>query len=628
MDKNQVIGIVLIAVMFVGYMIYTQPTEEQLATAQYTRDSLALVEQQRVIAQQKATTNNQTTNNSVTHEPISLSDTSAMNLLTRKYGTFAEAAIGEDKLVSFENDLLEMKISLKGGNIHSVTLKNFQTYDSLPLKMFEDQKNRFEYSFFAENKAVNTGELYFTPQFVGEKVSIYDSKDSISFRLNAGEGKYIEYTYGLEPGSYKVKYNVRFVGLDRLLSDNMNTLDLHWNMHSPGHEHGADWENDNTALYYKYYQDEVDYLSPRGDNEDDVLATRVEWIGFKQQFFSAILVADEYFVSGKVAQKRFEEGDYLKQFTADLIVPYGGIDAPDHIGFTWYFGPNKYSELESHERGFERMIDLGSLWIDTWVNKLAIIPLFNFLGLYISNYGLLIFVLTIIIKFVLFPLTYKSYLSTAKMRVLKPQIDEINAKIPKDKAMERQQATMALYKKAGVNPAGGCLPMLLQFPILIAMFRFFPASIELRQKAFLWAEDLSSYDSIYSLPFEIPFYGDHVSLFTLLMAGSIVLTTIVSSSQMESTNAAMPGMKMMMYSMPIFMLFWFNNYSSGLSYYYFISNLITFVQTIAIRRMVNDEEILKKIKSNKKKPVKKSKFQSRLEDMAKQRGVQTPKKRK
>ncbi|NJO89509.1 MAG: membrane protein insertase YidC [Chloroflexia bacterium] len=293
------------------------------------------------------------------------------------------------------------------------------------------------------------------------------------------------------------------------------------------------------------------------------------------------------------------------------------------IGLSIYYGPNQYKilnniHLEEGDDTTEKMIPLG--WgIFGWINRFAIIPIFNWLGGFISNYGLLILLMTIIIKIALFPLTYKSYKSSAKMRVLKPQIDEINKKIPKDKAMERQQATMALYRKAGVNPMGGCLPMLIQFPFLIAMYRFFPASIELRQKAFLWTDDLSSYDSILDLPFNIPMYGDHISLFTLLMAVSIVLSTKINGAQMQTGSSQMPGMKMMMWMMPVMMLLWFNNYSSGLSYYYFLSNIITIGQTLLIRQFVDDEAVLQKLNENKKKPKKKSKFQERLEQAAKQR---------
>ncbi|MDK2979484.1 MAG: YidC/Oxa1 family rane protein insertase, partial [Bacteroidales bacterium] len=292
----------------------------------------------------------------------------------------------------------------------------------------------------------------------------------------------------------------------------------------------------------------------------------------------------------------------------------------------FYFGPNHYTTLKKQGLEFERIIPLG--WgIFGWINRFVVIPVFNFLDNFIANYGLIILILTILIKTVLFPLTYKSYLSSAKMRVLKPEIDLINKKFPKkEDAMKKQQATMALYKKSGVNPMGGCIPMLIQFPILIALFRFFPSSIELRQKSFLWADDLSSYDSILDLPFDIPFYGDHVSLFTLLMALALFFSTKINSGQMGDSNQQMPGMKFMMnYMMPVMLLFFFNGYSAGLSYYYFLSNVITMGQTLIIRRFVDDESLLKKLHENKKKPVKKSKWQQRLEEAAKQKGYKPPK---
>ena len=337
-------------------------------------------------------------------------------------------------------------------------------------------------------------------------------------------------------------------------------------------------------------------------------------------------------LNANVEHENFEEfSKYLKKFNVNISLPFdGGTD--EKVEFAFYYGPNQYSVLKEiqinkdEDLNLTRMIPLG--WgIFGWINRFAIIPLFNFLGGFFTSYGLIILLMTVLIKLVLFPLTYKSYASSAKMRVLKPQIDAINEKISKDKSMERQQATMALYRKAGVNPMGGCLPMLLQFPILIAMYRFFPASIELRQQPFLWATDLSSYDSIFDLPFTIPMYGDHISLFTLLMAVSMIFSTKLNSSQMQGANAQMPGMKMMMYMMPVMMLLWFNNYSSGLSYYYFLSNLITVGQTIIIRRFVDDKAVLLKLNENKKKPKKKSKFQTRLEDMAKQKGYNDKKKK-
>ncbi|NLA24445.1 MAG: membrane protein insertase YidC, partial [Bacteroidales bacterium] len=314
-----------------------------------------------------------------------------------------------------------------------------------------------------------------------------------------------------------------------------------------------------------------------------------------------------------------DNSEYLKKFYAELSLP---VNRESHVEvpIKLYYGPNKFSVLKSYDNKLEKLVPLG--WgIFGWVNRFLIIPVFNWLGSFIGSYGIIILLLTIFIKLLLFPLTYKSYMSTAKMKVLKPQIDELAKKYPKGKEMERQQATMNLYKRVGVNPMGGCLPMLLQFPILIAMFRFFPASIELRQQSFLWADDLSTYDSILDLPFKIPLYGDHISLFTLLMAAALMVSTIMTSKN-QPTNNQMPGMKTMMYFMPIMLLFFFNEYAAGLSYYYFLANLITILQTWAIRRFfVNDEKVLAKLEENKKKPVKKSKWQARLEQAAKQKGV-------
>jgi YidC/Oxa1 family membrane protein insertase len=348
------------------------------------------------------------------------------------------------------------------------------------------------------------------------------------------------------------------------------------------------------------------------------LRTPLKWVAFKDQFFSSVLIASQNFGGGYVETEVIEDekSPFLRINQAELALPFRFVE-DDEASMQFFFGPNHFYTLRSYE-GLElhEILPLG--WgIFGWINRYAVIPVFNFLEGFIGNYGIIILILTILIKIVLFPLTYKSYMSTAKMRVLKPQIDEINERIPKEKAMERQQATMALYRKAGVNPMGGCLPILLQMPILIAMFRFFPSSIELRQESFLWASDLSTYDSILDLPFTIPFYGDHVSLFTLLMAVTNVVYTRINQ-EMTQSSAQMPGMKGMMYLMPVMFLFFFNSYASGLSYYYFISTLITIGQTVLIRQFVDEKAILARLKANQKKPAKKSKFQARLEEMQKQ----------
>jgi len=377
-----------------------------------------------------------------------------------------------------------------------------------------------------------------------------------------------------------------------------------------------------TNINYKFFDDEVDNLSQTKSDEQN-LSTRVKWIGFKQLFFNSTIIADEYFPNAYIKSEKYEDDTkYLSNFLADIAIPYEGKNS-ENFGMQFYFGPNHYQTLNQYDIDLERLVYLGYAIVRP-VNKYLIIPVFNFLRKYISNFGIIILLLTIFIKTILFPFTYKSYVSQAKMRALKPEMDEINNKFGNDKPMEKQQATMALYKKAGVNPMGGCLPMLLQFPILVAMFFFFPTSIELRQQSFLWANDLSTYDSILDLPFNIPFYGDHVSLFCLLMT----ITTIISTrlNQQATTSQGMPGMKTMMYIMPIMFLFILNNYSSGLSYYYFLANVITIGQTYVIRSFIDEDKIRAQLQVNKKKPVKKSGFQKRLENIAKQRGIQMPKK--
>ncbi|MEN8121143.1 MAG: membrane protein insertase YidC [Bacteroidota bacterium] len=631
MDRNQIFGIVLIAVILITYSIYTKPTQEEVEKARQeriTKDSLQRVQEEidKQNAARYANEENQTLNQeSLSQKDSTIQDSTKTNQIKENFGSFGESAVGEQEFYTLENDLIKMTISTKGGRPYSVEMKNHQKYDSTTLLLFDGNTTVFGMNFFAENRSISTNELFFKPVSSTMKIDATESERTAAFRLYAGENRYIEYAYKIKPGSYLVDFDIHFVGMDKLISGSNSFVDFNWFVNVPSLEKGWDWENQNTGIYWKYFQDEVDWLTETSDSDEELLSTKVKWIAFKQQFFSSVLIAKGSMLNANVKHEKFEEfSKHLKKLNANISLPFDGT--PDEkLEFAFYYGPNQYSILkdiqvkEDEDLNLTRMIPLG--WgIFGWINRFAIIPLFNFLGGFLSNYGLIILVMTILIKLVLFPLTYKSYASSAKMRVLKPQIDEINKKIPKEKSMERQQATMALYKKAGVNPMGGCLPMFIQMPILIAMYRFFPASIELRQKPFLWATDLSSYDSILDLPISIWQYGDHVSLFTLLMAVSMVFSTKLNGSQMQGANSQMPGMKMMMYMMPVMMLFWFNNYSAGLSYYYFLSNLITIGQTVIIRRFVDDEAVLKKLNENKKKPKKKSKFQARLEDMAKQRG--------
>ncbi len=620
MDRNSILGIIIIAGILVVWSVLNKPSKEEVEAAKHKRDSIALVQQKQMAEQAKV--EEQLEQKAQTE----LSETSQENIVTEvnksQYGSFAESAIGTNEFTTLENDLLKLRISNKGGRIYSVELKDYKTYTQKPLVLFNGDSTVFGLNFFSENKSIVTNDLYFVPF---EKTS-----NSVKMRLYAGEEKYIEYVYTVNPESFMVDFDINFVGIHEIVPGNMNVIDLKWAMYSPQMEKGAKNENMYTTIGYKYYQDEVKTLSSRGKDENrEELNTKLKWVSFQQQFFSSILVADNYLANGIIEYVSLQDQSdkYLKYFESTIGIPFE-YSPKSSVALSFYFGPNHFNTLKEYDLEFEKIIPLGRSII-SWINRFVIIPVFNFLDNYIMNYGIIILLLTILIKLVLFPLTYKSYLSTAKMRVLKPEIDEINKKFPKkEDAMKKQQATMAMYKKVGVNPMGGCIPMAIQFPILIAMFRFFPASFELRQKAFLWADDLSSYDSILDLPFSIPAYGDHVSLFTLLMAVALVFSSRLNTGQMNDANQQMPGMKFMMtYMMPVMLLFVFNSYSSGLSYYYFLSNVITLGQTLFIRRFVDDEALLKKLHENKKKPVKKSKWQERLEQAAKQKGYKPPKKK-
>jgi YidC/Oxa1 family membrane protein insertase len=630
MDKNSAIGLTLILLIFLGFNYMNMPTEAERIEAQRIQDSLAAVELE---TQQK--NNESAIEEAVSESPVAndsaafavvVNDSLAKVQLQAKYGNFGDAATGEDGTVVIENDLLAITLNKKGGHPLAVELKKYQTYDSLPLLLFNGENNRFSIDFFTGNKPISTQDLYFEPSAQGFSVSGEDKK-SLSMRVTAGEEQYIEYVYTLTGNSYMVDFDINFVGMNQVLDRNATSLDLHWKNDLPHQEKSLQNERDNSTIYYRFSDDEVDYISERSD-EKEKITTDLQWVAFKQQFFSTVLIAKDGWEATTEIETRHDETNdsIVKTFEAKLLIPFGRTDI-EQFPLQIYYGPNHYNTLKDYDLGLEKMIPLG--WgIFGWVNRFAVIPVFNLLKDTGLGYGIIILILTLVIKLVLMPFTYKAYMSTAKMRVLKPEIEELNKKFEgKDDPMAKQQATMALYNKAGVNPLGGCLPMLFQMPILIALFRFFPASIELRQQSFLWADDLSSYDSIYDLPFDIPFYGDHISLFTLLMTISTIFYTRLNMS-MQAGTPQMEQMKWMMYLMPVMMLGWFNNYASGLSYYYFLANVVTFAQNYAFGKLVDDEAVHKKLQENKKKPQKKSGFQKKLEDMAKQRGYQPPKKKK
>ncbi len=656
MDKNTITGLILIFVIFIGFSIYNNNKlnknyekavavaeadyargEMENARAEYINALRFKPNQPDVIAkinelnaklgivpeQQKSDTLiSNPVKKEVPAQPAAEPEKDA-----GQYGVFAKSATGENEFITLENNKVELKISLKGGRVYSARLKDYRTYDSLPLILFSGDSTVFGFNFYtADNKAVQTNNLYFVPVNDQKKIVVGSQPQSVILRLMAGDGKYIEYKYTLEPDEYIVNFDVTFKSMDGIIASNQNSLTFDWKMYIPQKEKGRQNEESYSTINWKFFQDEVAGMRLRQskETEEKDITTKLRWIAFQDQFFSAILIADDYYLNALIkSTKTISSKKYIRYYTAEIGVPYNP-DASTTVGMKLYYGPNSIPTLKKEGKGLQldKIVFLGRNIID-WISRFVIIPIFNWLDNYISNYGIIILILTIIIKLVLYPLTFKSTQSQAKMQILKPMVEELGKKFPKkEDAMKKQQATMDLYKRAGVNPMGGCLPMLLQMPILFAMFRFFPVSIELRQEHFLWATDLSTYDSILKLPFVIPMYGDHVSLFTLLMTASTLITMKMTGS---SPGSDQPGMKLMMYMMPVMFMLILNNFSAGLTYYYFLANMITFGQNLISKRFVNAEAVLAKLEENKKKPLKKSKWQQRLEAAAKQRGINPPK---
>jgi YidC/Oxa1 family membrane protein insertase len=620
MDKNSWIGLLLIMAILFGWSFFTRPSEEQIQRERARRDSIARVEQLRQLDLEMQKT--QAAEQAQIISPKA-SDSAASEMLRNQYGDFAVCAAGEREFYTVENNLMSVKFTNLGGRIASVTLKEYESFDSLPVVLFDGDSTIFGLSFFAQNRLIETGKLFFTPSSNFTTAKVENDSLTIGFTLDLGDNRSLEYVYTIKPNSYVVGFNIKMHNLDKLVPANLGYLTLNWESYIRQQEKGVKWETMNSTIAYRYFNDDVEQLGD-GDSDSENVNSRLHWVSFKQQFFNSTLIAKDGFANAVLKQEKLLTPKYLRHYTADLSLPYEG-HAEENFDMEMFFGPNHFKTLKALDIDLQNIIPLGRS-IFRWVNVGIVIPVFNLLGRFIDNYGIIILILTILIKLVLFPLTYKSYKSTGMMSALKPEIDKLNEKYPKQEdAMKKQQAMMDLYKRAGVNPMGGCLPMLLQMPLLIAMFRFFPASIELRHESFLWADDLSTYDAILNLPFSIPWYGDHVSLFCLLMT-IVNIIYIKMSNQANASGQQMPGMKMMMYMMPVMMLFWFNDYAAALSYYYFVSLLITIVQTYIIKRSINPEEVLNRLKTAKvQKAPTKSRFQQRLEEAAKKRGVKLPK---
>ena len=614
MDRNTIIGLAIIGLLLVGYSIFTKPAREAQMAERQRLDSLARAEQIRDMAAAPYQSNEA---QSIQTETESVIDTASVRRLNEELGDFATSATGTEEKVVLENDIMELTFSTLGGRPYTVRLKDYQTHDSLPLNLFDGDSTIFALQFFADNRGINTGKLYFKPDIITSSDDQGRSFQQLTMKMDISESAYISYIYRLYDGDYMIDFDMQLKGLDQYRTDRMEFI---FDFYAPSQEKGFQNEGMYTTLYYRYHGGDVENFKSRSKKEiEDVTeTTRIQWIAFSHQFFSTILIADDYFAGAYMSQHRFEDpGKYIRQYTTSVDMPYDRT-SDQVIGMQLYLGPNKFKSLKGYgDLGLQNVVTVGGPML-RWINAFVVIPIFDWLNKYFANFGIIILLLTLIIKTALFPLTYRSFKSQAVMRLLKPQVDEIGERYPKkEDAMKKQQATMDLYKKAGANPMGGCLPMLLQFPILYAMFRFFPTSIELRQEGFLWAHDLSTYDSILDLPFTIPMYGDHVSLFTLLMT----VTTMISmkwNNQASAGGSQMPGMKTMMYIMPVMFMFILNNFSSGLTYYYFLANLITIGQNLVFKRFIDEEKIMKKINAKKNQPAKKSKFAQRLEALQKQ----------
>lgn len=637
MDKKSIIGIAVVAVLFLGFAYLNtkeqKKYEQEMAAWQATQDSLAAVNRAAAVAADTTAVIDPTDSVAVAEAAAAVRERQVETL--GEYLAAAREAAPEEFTV--ENDVMSVRFSTRGGQVTGVTLKDYRKYaprkeEGRPVEMMDPETAQFGMTFYVRNGLNNVDVNTLDYVFEADPVTTTpDGAQLVVMRLPVAADASLEYRYLIYDTAsperdYLVDFDVRLVNMAAEMA-NQTQIRLDWAASTYQNEKGFKNENMYTTVAYRFPGDSsVEELSMSEEERSKEVTTSVNWVAFKQQFFSSVFIAPENVSYANMGFTTAQPGSgYVKNFRAQMTVPYTADT--EGYDFAFYYGPNKYSILkkvtatEGDDLYMERLIPLG--WgIFGWVNRWFVIPVFDFLRNYIPSFGIVILILAVLIRLIISPMTYKSYVSMAKMRLIKPQVDELAKKYPKQEdAMKRQQATMELYKKAGINPMGGCIPLLIQMPILIAVFRFFPASIELRDQPFLWADDLSSYDSILNLPFSIPFYGDHISLFALLMAVSMFFYSYYNYQQTASTQTQMPGMKfMMVYLMPVMLLLWFNSYASGLCYYYLLSNLLTIGQTLVIRRMVDDSKIQAIMQANaaRKSNGKKSKFQQRYEELMRQ----------
>lgn len=652
MDKKSLIGIAVVAVLFLGFAYFNSQQQkkyqEEMAAWQAYQDSVALATRPVTpVADAAAAAVEAAPGDGAAAQDAAEAARERQVAALGEY--LAQAREAEAEQLTLENDVMKVTFSTRGGQIAGVQLKDYTRYApsgerTTPVDLMDPATARFDLSFFVKNGLnnvkVNTMDYTFTAQEIRRTD---DGAQELRMTLPVTQSASLEYRYLIYDSDapardYLVDFDVRLVNMAPEMA-NQTSIAIDWSNTSYQNEKGFQNENMYTTVAYRFPgETSIEELAMGEETKSKEVSTSVNWVAFKQQFFSSVFIAPQNVSYANMSFATARPGTgYVKDFKVQMAVPYHA--QTEGYDFAFYFGPNKYSILKrvgdtgakDGELYLERLIPLG--WgIFGWVNRWCVIPVFDFLRNYIGSFGIIILILAVLIRLIISPLTYKSYVSMAKMRLIKPQVDELAKKYPKQEdAMKKQQATMELYKKAGINPMGGCIPMLIQMPILIAMFRFFPASIELRDQPFLWADDLSSYDSVLNLPFSIPFYGDHVSLFALLMAVSMFVYSYYNYQQTASSQPQMAGMKfMMVYMMPVMLLFWFNSYSSGLCYYYLLSNLLTIGQTLLIRRMIDDTKIQAVMEANaaKKSKGKKSKFQQRYEELMRQQEAQKHAKRK
>lgn len=604
MDKNTITGLVLIAILLVGFSFLSRPSKEQLEAQQRYYDSIALVQQREADLKAKA------------EAALANEKAEAVNDST---SVFFHALEGQNEKVTIQNDVMELAVCTKGGTPFSVTLKEYMEQDKkTPLTLFNGNDIDLNFLFYNKQETIQTQNYYF------KAVNRTDS--TLTMRLAASADSYIDFNYALRQGSYLVDFNIHAVGMENLLAAGNNHVDIEWSQRARQIEKGYTYENRLAELTYKVSGEGTDYLSAAKNDEKEV-AEPLNWIAFKNQFFSSVFITDANFEKAKLASKMETQGSgYIKDYSAEMNTLFDPT-GKEATQMYFYFGPNHYKTLTALDNDRDSEWELNKLvylgWpLFRWVNKWFIINIFDWLSGWGLSMGMVLLLLTLIVKAVVFPATWKTYLSSAKMRVLKPKIDVINQKYPKQEdAMKKQQEIMTLYSQYGVSPMGGCLPMLIQMPVLIALFMFIPSAIELRQQGFLWADDLSTYDAFVTFPFRIPFLGSHLSLFCVLMTVTNILNTKYMMQQQDTgANPQMAAMKWMSYLMPVMFLFILNDYPSGLNYYYFLSTLISVATTLVLRKTTNEAKLLAQLEANKKDPkkMKTSGFAARLEAMQKQ----------